>query len=142
MGVVYRALQLRLNRVVALKTILAGVHAAPEERQRFLAEAEVIARLQHPNIVQIYSMGEHDGCPYFEMEYISGGSLAARLDGTPRPPHESARLFLALVPAVAAAHQAGIVHRDLKPANVLMDADDRPRITDFGLAKCVGSTPG
>jgi serine/threonine protein kinase len=137
MGVVYKARQLRLNRIVALKMILAGDHASPEAGLRFLAEAESIARLHHPHIVQIFAFGDCDGRPYFEMEYVAGGSLAERLDGTPRPPREAARLVETLARAIHEAHQLGIVHRDLKPANILLSADGVPKIADFGLAKCL-----
>src|SRR3954464_4498204 len=92
MGVVYKARQVRLNRVVALKMILAGDHASPEAAVRFLGEAESVARLPHPNIVHVHAFGDHDGRPYFEMEYVAGGSLADRLDGTPWPDREAARL--------------------------------------------------
>src|SRR5262249_360965 len=115
MGVVYKARQVRLNRPVALKMILAGAHAAPEAAAPFLAEAQAVARLQHPNIVQIFHIDEYDGFPYFEMEYVAGGSLVARLDGTPLPPREAARLTEILARAMAEAHRHGIVHRDLKP---------------------------
>jgi tetratricopeptide (TPR) repeat protein/tRNA A-37 threonylcarbamoyl transferase component Bud32 len=135
MGVVYRARQLRLNRVVALKMILAGDHAAPEAAVRFLGEAEAVARLHHPNVVQVHALGDHEGNPYFEMEYVPGGSLADRLDGTPRPPRESARLIETLARAIHEVHRLGIVHRDLKPANVLLAADGIPKVADFGLAK-------
>ena len=126
MGVVYKARQLRLNRIVALKMILAGDHATPEAAVRFLAEAEAVARLHHPNIVQIYDVGEHEGRPYFAMEYVAGGSLAGRLDGTPWPPRDAARLVETLARAIHEAHRLGIVHRDLKPANVLLTADGEP----------------
>jgi WD40 repeat protein/tRNA A-37 threonylcarbamoyl transferase component Bud32 len=135
MGVVYKARQIRLNRLCALKMILPGAHTGAEFRARFLAEAETIARLRHPNIVQIYSLGDHEGRPYFEMEYIEGGSLARRLDGTPWSPLPAARMVAVLARAVGAAHRLGIVHRDLKPANVLLMADKTPKIVDFGLAK-------
>jgi tetratricopeptide (TPR) repeat protein len=142
MGVVYHARQLRLNRPCALKMILAGAHADPESTVRFLAEAEAVARLQHPNVVQIHHIGEADGLPFFELEYVAGGSLDQALDGTPRPPREAAKLVEALALAVAEAHRQGIVHRDLKPANVLMAADGTPKITDFGLAKSLEAESG
>jgi hypothetical protein len=146
MGVVYRARQIRLNRQVALKMILAGAHAGPEELARFITEAEAAARLQHPNIVQIYEVGEHDGLPYFSLEFCAGGSLAAKLNGKPLPPAQAAQRVEALARAMHAAHQAGIIHRDLKPANVLLAfsgaggaerplSEAVPKITDFGLAK-------
>src|SRR5262245_16433703 len=135
MGVVYQARQSKLKRVVALKMILAGAHAGPQELARFLVEAEAVARLQHPNIVQIYEVSEHNGLPFFSMEYCDGGSLAGRLDGRPQPARFAAELVETLARAIHVAHQKGIVHRDLKPANVLMTADGVPKITDFGLAK-------
>jgi WD40 repeat protein len=138
MGVVYKAWQDRLNRPCALKMILAGAHATPEAAGRFLAEAEAIAKLQHRHIVQIYAIGEADGLPYFELEFLPGGSLDRRLDGTPWPPERAARLVEILARAMAEAHRAGVVHRDLKPANVLLAADGTPKITDFGLAKALG----
>ena len=135
MGVVYKARQIRLNRLCALKMILPGEHTGAEFRARFLAEAETIARLRHPNIVQIYGLGDHDGRPYFEMEYIEGGSLARRLDGTPWAPEPAARMVAVLARAIGDAHRLGIVHRDLKPANVLLMDDETPKVVDFGLAK-------
>ena len=135
MGVVYRARQLRLNRIVALKTILAGDHATPEAAIRFLAEAEAVARLQHPNIVQIFALGEHEGRPYFEMEYVPGGNLAGRMNGQEWPPRDAARLVETLARAIHEVHRLGIVHRDLKPANILLSAEGEPKIADFGLAK-------
>ncbi|MBI3861575.1 MAG: protein kinase [Planctomycetia bacterium] len=135
MGVVYRARQKGLNRIVALKVILAGSHAGREDLERFRTEAETIARLQHPNIVQIHDVGEHDGLPYLSLEYCAGGSLARKLEGTPLPPQDASALISTLARAMHAAHQASVVHRDLKPANVLFAADGTPKITDFGLAK-------
>jgi tetratricopeptide (TPR) repeat protein len=135
MGVVYRARQAALGRVVALKMILAGDHAGPAQRQRFRAEAETVARLRHPHIVQVYEAGEHDGRAYVSMEYAEGGSLAAKLDGTPWDPAAAAGLVATLAGAVDAAHRAGVVHRDLKPGNVLMTGDGTLKVTDFGLAR-------
>jgi WD40 repeat protein/tRNA A-37 threonylcarbamoyl transferase component Bud32 len=135
MGVVYKARQISLNRVCALKITLPGKHAGPEFRDRFLAEAATIAKLRHPNIVQIYSLGEHEGRPYFEMEYLEGGTLAQRLDGNPWAPEPAARMVAVLARAIGEAHRLGIVHRDLKPANVLLTIDETPKIVDFGLAK-------
>jgi serine/threonine-protein kinase len=135
MGVVYQARQRGLNRVVALKMILAGAHAGEYDLGRFRAEAETLARIRHANIVQIYEVGEEDGRPYFALEYVDGGTLAARSNGVPQPPREAARLVGLLAAAMDAAHRAGVVHRDLKPANVLLTADGTPKITDFGVAK-------
>ncbi len=120
MGVVYKARQNALKRIVALKMILSGGHASSADLARFLAEAQASARLQHPNIVQVYEIGETDGLPYFSLEYVNGGTLAKRLSGTPLPPRDAAQLCVTLAGAVHAAHQAGIIHRDLKPANILL----------------------
>jgi serine/threonine protein kinase len=139
MGVVYLALHGRLDRLCALKMIGAGRDADPEARGRFQAEAEAAARLQHPHVVQIFGVGEHQGRLYLDLEYVAGGSLADRLDGTPWPPAAAARLVEALAGAVAAAHAGGVVHRDLKPSNILLDAEGHPKSTDFGLARSIGA---
>jgi WD40 repeat protein len=142
MGVVYRARQVQLNRLCALKMVLGGAYAGPEAIRRFLAEAETIARLEHPNIVQIHHIGEAEGLPYIELEYLPGGSLDRAIAGTPRPARNAAGLVEALARGVAEAHRAGVVHRDLKPANILLAADETPKITDFGLAKALGIDRG
>jgi eukaryotic-like serine/threonine-protein kinase len=124
MGVVYKARQKSLNRLVALKVILDGAHASREGRARFRREAEAIARLQHPNIVQIHEVGEQHGLPYLCLEYLDGGTLAARLDGKPLPVRTAAELVRTLALAVHYAHERGVLHRDLKPANILLHNDE------------------
>jgi serine/threonine protein kinase len=156
MGVVYQARQLGLERIVALKMIRTGARAESKDLARFRAEAAVIARLQHPNIVRIHDVGEVEGRPYFVLEFVPGGSLDQYLQGRPQPVRAAARMIETLARAVHAAHVAGVVHRDLKPANILMGGEWQvpgdeqkndarhtpltavPRITDFGLAKYVG----
>src|SRR5205807_9205823 len=155
----YHARQSKLNREVALKMILAGGHSSEEDRARFLAEAEAIAALNHPGIVQVYEFGTHAGQPYFALEYCPGGSLAKRLDGTPLPARDAASLVQKLAYAVHAAREKGTVHRDLKPGNVLLTATEPQaaakhletaftagyanistiKVTDFGLAKRIES---
>ncbi len=135
MGIVFRARHVRLKRRVALKMLLVGAYAAPHERARFQREAEAVAGLRHPNIVQVYDVGECDGRPYFTMEYVEGGSLAHKMAGAPQPARQAAQLVATLAEAVQAAHTRGIVHRDLKPANVLLAEDGTPMVADFGLAR-------
>jgi serine/threonine-protein kinase len=157
-GVVYKARHRRLNRPVALKMLLAGPYAQPRERERFVREAEAVAALRHPNIVQVYDVGDVEGRPFFTMELVEGGNLAAKIAGAPQPAAWAASLMGTLAEAVHVAHQSGIVHRDLKPANILLQKDEGrglrdepdpssdsslslppssfvPKITDFGLAR-------
>jgi serine/threonine protein kinase len=138
MGVVYKARQLHADRLVALKTLRNADLAEAQELARFRTEAQAVARLQHPNIVQVHEVGEAGGRPFFSLEFCPGGSLADRLRGTPLPPRDAARLVETLARAADAAHQAGIIHRDLTPGNVLFAADGGPKLTDFGLAKQLG----
>jgi tetratricopeptide (TPR) repeat protein len=134
-GVVYKARQLTLNRLVALKVIQAGQQALPGAVDRFRAEAEAVARFQHPNIIQVYEVGEHEGLGYLALEYAAGGSLETAIAGTPQDAGASAALLEGLARAIHYAHECGIIHRDLKPANVVMTEGRVPKITDFGLAK-------
>jgi serine/threonine protein kinase len=170
MGTVFKARQTNLNRLVALKMILAGSAASAKELARFHTEAEAVARLQHPHIVQIHDVGQHQGCPYLALEFVEGGTLAQKLAGAPQPARQAAQLVETLARAMHVAHQRGIVHRDLKPANVLLSSlvispsslaknqahnssaqglmtNDQglvtiPKITDFGLAKLLDSESG
>ena len=135
MGVVWKARQTSLKRDVALKMIRAGALASPDEVERFLREAEAAANLQHPNIVAIHEVGEHDGQHYFSMDYVAGRDLGALVKDGPLSPQVAARYVKIIAEAIHFAHQRGTLHRDLKPQNVLIDAADQPRITDFGLAK-------
>jgi eukaryotic-like serine/threonine-protein kinase len=140
MGVVYRARQRGLGRVVALKQVRPEALGGRDAMARFRREAEAAARLRHPNIVPIYDVGRLDGVPYLAMEYVEGGTLAARLAGGPLDPRAAARLVELLARAVQHAHEAGVIHRDLKPANVLLAPDlDCPKVADFGLARSDGN---
>src|SRR5262245_25789076 len=158
MGVVYRARHVRLDRIVAVKMIRAGDFADAEDVARFIAEAQVVASLQHPSIVQLYEIGEHEGRPYFSLEYVAGGTLADAVRGVPQPAQVAAEFVEVLARAVDTAHRAGVIHRDLKPSNILLseqrhadeqrsaqvaagDTVDRPalalapraKVADFGL---------
>ena len=164
MGVVYKAVHRGLHRVAALKMVLGGEFASPAQELRFRLEAELAARVPHPNIVQVYEIGSYEGRPFLAMEWVEGGSLANRLDGKPWPPGEAASLIETLARAISVAHDEGVVHRDLKPANILLagntlgglssadgsPATDRsaqrrfaptllPKIADFGLAQTTDS---
>jgi formylglycine-generating enzyme required for sulfatase activity/tRNA A-37 threonylcarbamoyl transferase component Bud32 len=141
MGIVYQARHRELHRVVAIKMILGGA-AGRGEISRFLREAEAVAQLEHPNIVQIHEIGRHLGQPYFSLEYIGGGTLDQKLRETALPPDEAARLLVPVARAIHYAHGQGIVHRDLKPANILLTTDGLPKIGDFGLAKRVTDDSG
>jgi len=135
MGVVFKARQRSLNRTVAVKLLLFGRYASPEFAQRFRAEAAAAASLQHPNIVAIHEVGEHEGQPFFSMDFVAGRNLADLVHGQPLPPRPAARYLEIIARAIHYAHERAVLHRDLKPSNVLIDQFDQPRITDFGLAK-------
>ncbi len=135
MGLVYRARQLKANRLVAIKMIRTVEHATPQERIRFDIETEAVARLQHPHIVQLYEVSEVNGQPFFSLEFCPGGTLTDQLKKKRPTPREAAELIETLARAMHYAHLRGVVHRDLKPGNVLLTADGTTKITDFGLAK-------
>jgi tetratricopeptide (TPR) repeat protein len=142
MGVVYKARQPGLKRLVALKMVLAGSHAGAHELARFRAEAEAVARLQHPGIVQLHEVGEHDGVPFFSLEFVDGGSLARKIDSTPQAPRQAAEWVREIALAVGYAHAHGVIHRDLKPANILLTAEGQLKIADFGLARRLDDDQG
>jgi serine/threonine-protein kinase len=140
MGIVYRARHMHLGRVVALKMLLGGYFADREQQLRFRSEAEAVARLQHPHIIQLFEIGEHEAeaglpHPYFTLEFASGGSLDQQLAGRPLAPDKAACWLEALAGAIQYAHEHGIIHRDLKPSNILLAGDSQPKICDFGVAK-------
>ena len=135
MGVVYKAKHRKLNRIVALKMILGGRFSSDEEVTRFQIEAEAAARLDHPGIVPIYEVGEHDGQHFFAMKFIEGGSLAERLGRFRTDQRGAIQMLSKVARAVHHGHQRGVLHRDLKPANILIDPEGQPVVTDLGLAK-------
>ena len=151
MGVVYLAHDNQLKRRVAIKMVLCGTHSSESMRNRFRSEAEAIARLQHPHVVQVYSWGQQDSLPYLVMEYIQGDRLDRKIAGQPQPPSDAAHLVMLLARAVHSAHRVGIIHRDLKPANILLAPPSTepalntvygfPKVTDFGLARLSGDSP-
>ncbi len=134
-GVVYKARQTKLDRLVALKVLLAGALANEQDLARFRSEALTVAQLQHPNVIQVFDVGEHEGVPYIAVEYASGGDLHKWLGGKPLTLSATVRLVYTLARAVGAAHQKRVVHRDLKPANIMLTDTGVPKIVDFGLAK-------
>jgi tRNA A-37 threonylcarbamoyl transferase component Bud32 len=142
MGVVYKARQVELDRVVALKMVLAGSMASGEQLARFQAEARVAARVQHPHVIPVFESGQVNGLPYLVMQYVEGCSLADKLRKGPLDTEAGVRIVAAVARAVADLHEHGIVHRDLKPSNILLDANDQPFVTDFGLAKLVEGDGG
>ncbi len=147
MGVVYEARQIRLNRLVAVKVLLGGSYATVTSQERFKAEVDAIGRMQHPNLIQVFDVGEYDGRVYYSMEYLAGGNLEDRIGNAPLPPRKAAEIVKILADAIEAVHEHGVIHRDLKPANILLTAADAtnektgvkgfgiPKISDFGLAK-------
>lgn len=139
MGVVFKARHLALDRIVALKMILAGEFASAEDRSRFMAEASSAAKLQHPSIVAVHEVGQHEGRLFFCMEYVSGNTLLQELKSGPCNPRRAAKILLQVVQAMAYAHDKGVLHRDLKPSNILINENGDAKITDFGLAKNISN---
>jgi serine/threonine protein kinase len=138
MGVVYRARQIKLQRLVALKVLVGRSHASQEDVARFNSEAITIAQIQHPNVMQIFDVGEYNGFPYLAAEYVDGGTLENKMNAGKMAIAETIRLMYQIARGVGAAHSKGVVHRDLKPSNILLTADGVPKVADFGLAKQLG----
>jgi predicted Ser/Thr protein kinase len=139
MGVVYKAKQINLNRIVAIKMILSGQLASEQDVLRFRTEAEAAANLDHPRIVPIYEVGQYAGQHYFSMGFVDGKSLAQKIGDGPMAPREAAEMLVKICEGIAYAHDRGVIHRDLKPANILLDQNEQPKVTDFGLAKRLDS---
>ena len=135
MGEVWKARDPKLDRFVAIKILPETFMAEPDRVARFRREAKILGALNHPNLVQVFETGEHDGLPYLVMELLEGETLRARMDGRPLPPHRVVEVGRELAIGLAAAHEKGIVHRDLKPENIFLTKDGRVKILDFGLAK-------
>jgi serine/threonine-protein kinase len=142
MGVVYKVRQIKANRIVALKMIRAGEWASAADVERFRTEAEEVANLDHPHIVPLYEVGEHDGGPFFSMKLIEGGNLSEHRARFTSDPGSAARLLVQIAEAVHYAHQRALLHRDLKSANILLDLQGEPQVSDFGLAKRTGQASG
>ena len=140
MGVVYKARHIPLDRLVAIKMIISGAHASDDQVQRFQKEAEAAAHLKHPNIVSVYEVGEHDGLPYFSLEFVDGPSMAELMSETTMSAKEAAQILLPVARAIEYSHEMGVLHRDLKPQNILITPDGAPKVADFGLAKRLDST--
>ena len=138
-GAVYRATQVKLNRVVAIKVLLGQAFASPEDESRFRAEALTVAQIQHPNVIQIFDIGDDADAPFLAVEYLEGGTLETRMTGTPMPIGDVLRMVYQIARGVGAAHAKGVIHRDLKPANILLTAEGIPKVADFGLAKQLGA---
>ncbi len=138
-GAVYRATQVKLNRVVAIKVLLGQAFASPEDESRFRSEALTVAQIQHPNVIQIFDIGDDAEMPFLAVEYLEGGTLEQRMTGTPMPIGDALRMVYQIARGVGAAHAKGVIHRDLKPANILLTAEGTPKVADFGLAKQLGA---
>ncbi len=142
MGIVFRATQPSLGREVAIKMILRDRLASEQDRQRFFLEAQSLAQLNHPHIVPVFEFGEHDGSPYFTMQFIQGRTLSEMLAEGPLPQRKAAKIIASVARAAHFAHQRGVLHRDIKPSNILVDESGEAKLTDFGLAKLTDVSEG